>query len=63
MLKSNGDKASPGMKPFLIGNMSYICLLIQTAVGFIETLFFFKISVSSFLGVLYSLKILHKIPS
>jgi len=39
-LKSNGDKASPYFKPFLIGNMSHLLAYLDSAIGFIQTQFY-----------------------
>jgi len=52
-LKSNGNKASPCFKPFLIGNMSDKCLLTVLQVVFRHIF----ISLTSFIGIPNSMRI------
>jgi len=57
-LKSNGDKAPPCFKPFLIGNMSDKFLPTRTVL-YVSGRHIF-ISLTSFMGIPNSLRILYK---
>ena len=57
-LKSNGNKRSPSFKRFLIGNMLHKCLSTRTLI-YVSVRHIF-ISLTSFMGIAITLRILYK---
>jgi hypothetical protein len=56
--KSNGDKASPCFKPFLMGNDRQTFAFPESAISFSQTFF---IILASLIGIPHSTRISHKV--